>query len=994
MAKNQDGVVIHRIPNPKNSGNNKDKKKTEEKKTDTEKFDRQFNKNIKLLALCIMLFAFFIFLSLISYTPADEAFLDIKAKDLIGLIKGNESIIARAEMTNNWLGLVGAFISNYLYNYTFGFAIMILPLILVYWGYELFKYQKISEKALKYTMLTLILGLIFSGIMGVTAKMAWFPNMPKELYGIAGYYTASLLYSIIGGIGSLLFFAVSIFATLYYGFGMEFHRTKSLLNKASEIEKDDIKEKFAVITSPLKKIYDYTKRDSLVGTESTANEKETVQTVQNIPDEDEENNGKEESEKKQKERPEIKSAIPEFEDGTARLIRQNLDYNRKNVTEDIIDDYIDENEPFIGIRDYRIKYDEPIPAENKTQFRENTTVNTDDEAEIALNNQDNYLEDEIPAFSKLVEIKIEKRNISDDGTDDDTDADDENANINDDNDYSENVSQYQEIDEIPEDIEEVNTINVPVNYNHNSVTKDKALNIYLQEPVENEVLNKIPKSPISTASLDEKIKYVSPTVDLLSQADESLQIDENELKENAKILQEKLETFKIYIENLTITPGPVVTQYEFVPAAGIKISKIANLADDISMALKARGIRIIAPIPGKGTVGIEIPNQTPLMVKFSSIVKSTKFHNNHFSLPLALGKTISGEVYIVDLAKMPHLLIAGSTGSGKSVGINTVIASLLYKLHPRDLKFVIIDPKKVELRQYEALENHFLALSPDINDTIITDPQDAVIVLKALCAEMDKRYDILASVGQRNIFDYNNKVGEGKIKDTDEVLHRRMPFIVCIVDELADLMLTASKEVETPIIRLAQLARAVGIHLVVATQRPSVNVITGIIKANFPARVSYLVASKIDSRTILDVMGAEKLLGNGDMLFLAGGSPKPIRVQNAFISTDEVESLCEFIGQQKGFSEPYYLPSIAETVGEREEINPEDRDPLFEEAARLVVRNQTASVSLVQRRLKVGYARAGRIIDELEAAGIVGPFDGSKSRNVFLESEMELESYL
>lgn len=512
------------------------------------------------------------------------------------------------------------------------------------------------------------------------------------------------------------------------------------------------------------------------------------------------------------------------------------------------------------------------------------------------------------------------------------------------------------------------------------------LNEYEKEP---ELTN-----PLSVAIYDEEIDYKPPTFDLLINDNDEYQIDENELKQNAKVLQEKLETFKIYIENLSVTPGPVVTQYEFVPAAGIKISKIESLVDDIALALKAQGIRIIAPIPGKGTVGIEIPNKNPAIVRFSSIVKSSRYHNSNFRLPLALGKTISGEVFCTDLSRMPHLLMAGATGSGKSVGINTIIASLLFKIHPKNLKFVIVDPKKVELKQYEMLENHFLAVSPDLDKAIITDPQDAVIALKAVCAEMDLRYEILASVGQRNIYDYNKKVKDGSLKNHNEYLHKPMPYIIVIIDELADLMLTASKEVEAPIIRLAQLARAVGIHLVVATQRPSVDVITGIIKANFPSRIAYLVASRVDSRTIFDVMGAEQLLGNGDMLFQTGGSPHPIRIQNSYLTTEEIENICEFIGNQKGYSQPYFLPALNDSAVQNKTIAKEDRDPLFEEAARLVIRHQQGSVSLIQRRLKVGYARAGRIIDELEAAGVVGSFDGSKARAVLMESESELEAIL
>ncbi|MCX6155390.1 MAG: DNA translocase FtsK 4TM domain-containing protein [Candidatus Kapabacteria bacterium] len=505
-----------------------------------------------------------------------------------------------------------------------------------------------------------------------------------------------------------------------------------------------------------------------------------------------------------------------------------------------------------------------------------------------------------------------------------------------------------------------------------------------------------PESPLSVALYDEEINYQYPQIDLLSEPSVENVINDEELQMNARILQEKLETFKISIENLNVTPGPVVTQYEFTPAAGIKISRIESLADDLAMALKAKGIRIIAPIPGKGTVGIEIPNSNPSMVTFTDIASSTKFMTTTNKLPLGFGKTISGEVFITDLTKMPHLLVAGSTGSGKSVGINTVITSLIFRMHPKNLKFVIIDPKKVELQQYSRLQNHFMAASPDLEDIIITNPKDAVVILKATVLEMEMRYDILAKVGQRNINEYNIKVKEGKFEADTELLHRPMPFIVVIIDELADLMLTAGKEIEEPITRLAQMARAVGIHLIIATQRPSVDVITGIIKANFPARIAYLVASKIDSRTILDVMGAEQLLGNGDMLFLPNGTPKPIRIQNAFISTEEVEAICDFIGDQDGYSQPYLLPTLSDKKGANISDGSDwgDRDPLFEEAARMVIRMQMASVSMIQRKLKVGYARAGRIVDELEAAGVVGPADGSKARIVIMDSEMHLEAVL
>ncbi len=493
----------------------------------------------------------------------------------------------------------------------------------------------------------------------------------------------------------------------------------------------------------------------------------------------------------------------------------------------------------------------------------------------------------------------------------------------------------------------------------------------------------------------EEIDYVPPSVDLLDVPKPGKEdIDDEELRANADLLRETLAQFDVELENISVTPGPVVTLYELVPAVGVKISRIVSLENDIALKLAAKGIRIMAPIPGKSVVGVEIPNHDPALVSIRSVINSNRFRDSGAKLPLAMGKTISGEVFVDDLSKMPHLLIAGSTGSGKSVGINTILASLLYRMHPSDLKLVLIDPKKIELNQYKKLANHFLAVSPDVDEDIITNPRNAVLALKGVEYEMERRYDRLAAAGVRNLADYNEKQKSGRLKNTETMVHTRMPYLVVVIDELADLMITAAREVEEPIARLAQLARAVGIHLVVATQRPSVDVITGVIKANFPARIAYQVASKTDSRTILDVNGAEQLLGNGDMLYLASGSPKPVRLQNAFISPDEVESVTDHIGRQKGFSKPTMLPSIVEKKRTAEASGDGDRDELFDEAARLIVRHQQGSVSLLQRRLKVGYSRAARLVDELEEAGVVGPFDGSKAREVLVENETQLDSML
>ncbi|UII34979.1 DNA translocase FtsK [Fulvivirga ulvae] len=487
--------------------------------------------------------------------------------------------------------------------------------------------------------------------------------------------------------------------------------------------------------------------------------------------------------------------------------------------------------------------------------------------------------------------------------------------------------------------------------------------------------------------------YKYPTIDLLDDFDSGkVQVTKEELEQNKDKIIETLVNFKIGISSIKATIGPTVTLYEIVPEAGVKISKIKNLEDDIALSLAALGIRIIAPIPGKGTIGIEVPNKNREMVGIKSVLSTEKFMRSDKELPVALGKTISNEVHVIDLAKMPHLLMAGATGQGKSVGLNVLLTSLLYKKHPSQLKFVLVDPKKVELTLFNKIERHFLAMLPNSAEAIITDTKKVVHTLNSLCIEMDNRYDLLKEGGARNLKEYNAKFINRKLNP--EKGHRFLPYIVLVIDELADLMMTAGKEVETPIARLAQLARAIGIHLVVATQRPSVNVITGIIKANFPARLSFRVTSKIDSRTILDTGGADQLIGQGDMLLSLGSDI--IRLQCAFVDTHEVESICEYIGAQRGYESAYMLPEFegdddSSGVGE---VDLSDRDALFDDAARLIVMHQQGSTSLIQRKLKLGYNRAGRLIDQLEAAGIVGPFEGSKAREVLIPDEYSLEQLL
>lgn len=487
--------------------------------------------------------------------------------------------------------------------------------------------------------------------------------------------------------------------------------------------------------------------------------------------------------------------------------------------------------------------------------------------------------------------------------------------------------------------------------------------------------------------------YQIPPLDLLNAyGSQDIVVDPKELEANKDRIVETLSHYKIDIAKIKATVGPTVTLYEIVPAAGVRISKIKSLEDDIALSLSALGIRIIAPIPGKGTIGIEVPNRNAQVVSMRSVLASERFQTCGFDLPVALGKTISNEVFVADLAKMPHLLMAGATGQGKSVGLNAILASILYKKHPAEVKFVLVDPKKVELTLYNKIERHFLAKLPGDSDAIITDTSKVINTLNSLCLEMDQRYDLLKVAMVRNIKEYNEKFVARKLNPENG--HRFLPYIVLVVDEFADLIMTAGKEVETPIARLAQLARAIGIHLIIATQRPSVNVITGIIKANFPARIAFKVSSKIDSRTILDAGGADQLIGRGDLLFSAGNDL--VRIQCAFLDTPEVESVCEFIGDQKAPAEPYILPEALglESGPGGAGMDPSDRDEHFEEAARVVVIHQQGSASLLQRKLKLGYNRAGRLVDQLEAAGIIGPFEGSKARQVLISDEYHLEQHL
>lgn len=523
------------------------------------------------------------------------------------------------------------------------------------------------------------------------------------------------------------------------------------------------------------------------------------------------------------------------------------------------------------------------------------------------------------------------------------------------------------------------------------------LGIELEAPVteeelsEAEIDNKVQEFGLYDPKLDLS-RYELPSIELLKPHGASVpQINKEELEENKNKIIETLNNYKIEIAKIKATVGPTVTLYEIVPAPGVRISRIKSLEDDIALSLSALGIRIIAPIPGKGTIGIEVPNSKPDIVSMRSLIASDKFQNADMELPVILGRTIQNENFVTDLAKMPHLLMAGATGQGKSVGLNAILVSLLYKKHPSQIKFVLVDPKKVELTLFNKIERHFLAKLPDEEEAIITDTQKVVKTLQSLCVEMDHRYELLKNAGCRNIKEYNAKFVSRRLNPENG--HRYLPYIVLVVDEFADLIMTAGREVETPIARLAQLARAIGIHLIIATQRPSVNIITGVIKANFPARIAFRVTSKIDSRTILDAGGADQLIGRGDMLFSTGNDL--IRIQCGFVDTPEVEEITDFIGSQQAYPSALLLPEVADENGhEVSSFADEDRDELFEEAAKIIVLAQQGSASLLQRKLKLGYNRAGRLIDQLEAAGIIGPFEGSKARKVLFHDEFSLEQFL
>lgn len=625
-----------------------------------------------------------------------------------------------------------------------------------------------------------------------------------------------------------------------------------------------------------------------------------------------------------------------------------------------------------------------IPVKQETVFGGNRLISNPNEVEFEVDDnskeeEENSDEDvEITVISKPNLQQVEEPEVTKQEDDRETNDDDfETVTLETESDNEEVMADNQVTE--PEDKKEELTMEV-TEIEEEKVVKKNGEHFGLDTIYD-------PKFELSS--------YKLPPLDLLKDyGDGNAVVDRNELEANKNRIVETLKNYNIAIDKIKATIGPTVTLYEIVPAAGVRISKIKGLQDDIALCLSAIGIRIIAPIPGKGTVGIEVPNQKPQIVSMRSIISSEKFQKSSYELPFGIGKTITNESYVADLTKMPHILMAGATGQGKSVGINAIIASLLYCKHPAELKFVLVDPKKVELSLYQKIERHYLAKLPDAEEAIITNVKNVVRTLNSLCIEMDNRYELLKDAGVRNIKEYNAKFVSRKLNPYDG--HHFMPYIVLVIDEFADLIITAGKEVETPITRLAQLARAIGIHIIIATQRPSVNVITGLIKANFPGRIAFRVFSRIDSMTILDSNGADQLVGRGDMLISTGNDF--VRLQCPFIDTPEVEAICDYIGCQRAYPEAFLLPECPDeqedSGSSKESVDADERDPLFEEAARIIVQTQQGSTSMLQRKLKLGYNRAGRIIDQLEKAGIVGPFAGSKQREVKVATEFALEQFL
>ncbi|GAB5410646.1 MAG: DNA translocase FtsK [Balneolaceae bacterium] len=822
-------------------------------------------RKVEIVGIIVISIAVLLGISILSYTPEDYQYAQrLSFSDLF-------NPDANSRLIQNWLGPVGAYISQFLVHTLFGYTSFLLALLIGYNGWHILRHSPFNQN--NWLNILSVWGVVLlSTFIGWLNQNANFPE-DSIWSGGAGISISRILQNITG-IGSIFILSVLVLITLLLLWDRDLQKTIDSV----KIWWDGIREKMeeSRITREEKKAQKIAEREERIATKKAEIELKKQEK---------------ESEKAEKKR---QVAIKKVQIAEAKTKEEAVSV--KPSIEEIVEKSEEEDRKRI----------EDEKAQVKTlDTRQRAVI---EKAELESETEEND-----------VEVAIFKG------------EGDEEAG--------------------ERDLDKINA--------------DKAKEV----PV---------------------IKYKFPTIDLLNTPpNEGNEVDLEEIKENKRIILDKLKRHKIEIVAINAIVGPTVTLYELEPAPDVKISKIESYSNDLKMATASKGLRMLTPIPGKSAVGIEVPNTTRETVYIKQVINTKKFVETDMVLPVAFGKTIENEVYMMDLTKMPHLLVAGATGSGKSVGINTIITCLLYKCHPDNLKFVMIDPKKIELSLYRNIQNHFLAMLPDAEEPIITDTTKALETLNSVCKEMDDRYDLLKMGMVRDIKAYNAKYKSGELEE--ELGHRHLPYIVVIIDELADLMMTAGKQIEEPIARIAQLARAVGIHMVVATQRPSVNVITGTIKANFPARIAYQVASKVDSRTILDVGGADQLVGMGDMLFTNGAGMT--RIQNAFVSTEEVESINAFVGEQAGYKQPFHLPIIKEdNAGIPDPL--EDIDDMFESAAKVVILHQQGSVSLLQRKLKIGYNRAGRIIDQLFNAGIVGPYQGSTARDVLVQEEEELQEIL
>ena len=994
-------------------------------------------RKIEVTGGLLMVIGFLLFLSIFSNSESD--YTQISGFGLLDLITTDQSKIP---VVQNWLGILGAIISHhFIYNFL-GYPVIILTILVMIWGWVMLRHHGLT-KPTYLTVYGIIFNLIISAFSGLVAIISSTELTGNAWSGLIGIFLGSMIYSILGKVGGTIFVLAAFFAVLTLFINLNLKQfaagIQKFIQKFSGKTYDSISDTVSKTVDSLPSISSLTDKLSYNSKQET--EKPFSENLTSDSEEKSEEpisgellnkfrqdpaDEKSASRENAKERIHPKEAEPKSGMVTSRKIGIPLDEilpPKKEMQQEI--PKLTQEE--IHIDEFKSLHDDLIPVEpgmeplitniNEIELPEDSVENIQPEEKLQVKRSDNlagYLK------AKLGTDKSESVNLDTESGNSDQETEIKN---------SESVPAEKTPIEIKVEIEtpeikneafeilpnETSDFN-PI-LNEESVfavipenQPEKEESIELDIKVVEEEKAKGPRDPII------KFGYRKPGFDLLKENKKSVYdvINREELEENKRTLIGKLKTYGIEIEGrMEATIGPKVTLYEFKPAEGIKVSRITGLADDIALAMAAKGIRIMAPVPGKALVGVEIPNRESVDVLLREVLESEKFKEasegkknpdgtwskEPMLLPIALGRTIENLIYIEDLAKLPHLLVAGTTGSGKSVGINTIICSLLYHSHPQNLKFVMIDPKRVELSIYKSLEKHFLAILPELNEPILTDTSKAVTLLRAVEREMDQRYDLLARNGVRHLKDFNRKVESGEIRQVEGDPYVKLPFIVVIIDELADLMMTAGKEVEEPIARIAQLARAVGIHLVVATQRPSVDVITGLIKANFPARIAYQVTSKIDSRTILDMNGADQLLGYGDMLYLPNGSPKPIRIQNAFVSTDECDRIIEHIAKQPGFVSAYRLPTPVDKNAKgpssrSDSSDSQEWDELLTEAAYMVVQHEQGSTSLLQRRLRIGYSRAARIIDQLEVLGIVGPPDGSKARQVTVSDESMLKDIL